>query len=988
MKNVTDVELIQKTLDGETDAFGELIRRYQDAVYATALQKAGNFADAQDIAQEAFIKAYRKLRTLREPAKFPSWLHTITLREYNHWRRKQRENIPIEELNDAQMLEISNSCSGISYGTGQSRVPCNITPRVPLPDEELERKELRQLVLRAIASLPEKVGEAVTLYYIDGFSYNEIADFLSVPASTVKGRLQTGRKQLKEEFITMVEGTLKENRPDEKFTEKVLNEIIQSAKQAREREAHDEVVQLCEKALETLGHLEVTAEHKRSEIDVLDWQGDEWLKWFGKPQDAAENFQKAFHLAKELGDEEAQAKWLLMQAISFSRAGDYQSMIHPVQQASAIYAELGQTQHEVICAAILDLIDLLPADWERVVARSWNTGYAIHRYRLVRSKEALTFIAEKRPDETWCEGYVPNRMRIGWTPFRKDALITLAGQPVTILKFPAKVGDCWQGTLESRNEEILPATRTIEAKDDTIVVSAGKFEHCLRVKTVVSEPDGADFSDRMKIFDRRILCGVRTMWFAPGVGLIKYRHENEEGESYTIQLLNFHVDSETDGDYFPLSIGNHWKYERPTSWCNNKTIETYRIVARTERSEDTEEIRNGEHFHIACAAYSEMMDDAAQRSFFQTRLQQEKASSDQRGQTWILLWLANHYARLGEQESAISAYQQLDELTSQLGDAKLSFETLLGVEWANPFEFVSERYEHALRIANEIGDLARQQRCLAITVDYYLRRDQYIKAIECAQRRLAITEKFGDMASKVEAESEIDLASALIDEPNADKVIEGGVRGPILIKISESEIVSPDAGGIFPVATDRRPVPSLLGLGFWSRIPLLKFPVTTGEIWSSPYNEGIAERIVEAADESVNVPAGNFDCCVKVKTTVQMRPANEGSPQADELYNRRKEYHEGEKWMWFAKGVGVVKAEHHHTNGKQTIIELTDYHLIEPSEAYLPISIGNRWRYEWRDENGKLLFKEQERVVLEHEGMFYFAYSAYTTNAAEYSYPE
>lgn len=977
MKNYTDVELIQKTLDGETDAFGELISRYQDAVYATALHRAGDFADAQDIAQEAFIKAYRKLRTLRELAKFPGWLHTITLRECNRWRRKQRESIPIEELNDAQILKISNGCGGDLYGTGQSRIPCNVPYRIPTPDEELERKELRQLVLRAISSLPEKVGEAVTLYYIDGLSYNEIADFLSVPPSTVKGRLQTGRKQLKEEFITMVEGTLKQNRPDEKFTEKVLNEIIESAKQARERDAHDEVMQLCEKALETLGHLEVTAEHKRTEIDVLDWQGDEWLKWFGKPQDAVENFHRAFHLAKELDDKEAQAKWLLMQAISFSRAKDYQAMIRPVQQASAIYAELGQTQHEVICAAILDLIDLLPADWQHLVEPSrLNTGYAIHRHRLVCSAEALTFIEEKPPEpEIWCERFVPNLMRIGWAPPRGDALIALAGQPQTILMFPAEVGGCWQGTLETGDGEILPATRTIEADDDTVVVPAGKFERCLRVKTVISEPDSADFSEDFKTFLRRRLCGVRTMWFAPGVGLIKYRHSHEAGGSRTVQLLESHVGSETSGDYFPLSIGNRWKYERYINWCSTREIEAYRVVAQ-----------EGENLHLAYAAYSEAMDDAAQRSCFQTRLEQERASSDRRGQAWMLFRLANLYARLGEKEAAMTAYQQLDELTAQLGDAKLSFETLVNTEWKNPFEFVSERKEHALRIATEINDLRRQQRCLGAMFNYYSRREQYTKALEYAQRRLAIAEEFGDMESIVGIGAEIDLASALINEPNADKVIEGYLCSNVPVKISHSEIVYLGADGVaYSIALDRFPIPSLYELGFCSDAPSLKLPVTEGETWSNSERDGTVERVVEATDETMSVPAGNFEHCVKVKTTVQMRPTSEGSPQADENYNRRKEYRAGEKWMWFQKGVGVVKVEHHHPNGKQTIIELTDYHLVESSDTYFPISIGNRWRYEWRDENGELLFKEQERVILEHKGEFHLACSAYTTNAAEYA---
>ena len=996
MKNVTDVELIQRTLDGETDVFGELIKRYQDAVYATALHRAGNFTDAQDIAQEAFVKAYSKLQTLREPNRFPSWLHTITLRECNRWRRKQRESIPIEELSDAQILNISNGGGEGLNGVEESRVSPNVISHISPyqnglgncspPDAELERKEFRQLVLRAIASLPEKVGEAVTLYYINGLSYDEIAGFLSVSASTVKGRLQTGRKQLKEEFITMFEETLKQNRPDEKFTAKVLNEIIESAKQAREREAHDEVVQLCEKALETLKHLEATKEHKRTEMDVLDWRGDEWLKWFGKPKDAAENFQRAFHVAKELGDKEAQAKWMLMQAISFSRAGNYQAMIRPVQQARTIYAELGQTQREVICVAILDLIALLPADWERVVVPSeLNTGYAIHRYRLVRSAKSLTFIEEERPEpEMWCERFVPNLMSIGWALPRSDALIAFAGQPETILTFPIEVGSCWQGMLEIKDVETLPVARTIEADDDTIVVPAGKFEDCLRVETVISEPDGVDFSDNFKTFLRRRLCGVRTIWFAPDVGLIKYRHENDDGGIHTVQLLEFHVGPETNGDYFPLSIGNRWKYERYTDWCNSRKVEAYHVVAQVSRNEDSDDSRKDENFHLACAAYSEAMDDAAQRSFFQTWLEQEKASSDQRGQVWMLLKLANLYARLSEKEAAMTAYRQLDELTAQLGDAKLQFEILLSTEWKNPLEFVSERYEHALRIANEIGDLERQKRCLGMMADYYLRRNQYTKALECAQDALAIAEEFGDVELVVGIEAEIDLASALIDELKADKVIKGEIRSPVPAKISESEIVFPETGGIASVTLDRRPIPSLYGLGFYSDAPLLKLPATEGEMWSNSYGDGTVERFVEAIDEIVSVPAGEFNHCVKVKTTVQMRATNEGSPQADENYNLRKEYREGDKWMWFAKGIGVVKVEHHHPNGKQTTIELTDYHLVELSDTYFPISIGNRWRYEWRDENGELLFKEQERVILEHEGVFQLACSGYTT-AEEYA---
>jgi len=195
VNNRTDLELIQQTLNGESEAFGQLIQRCQDAVYATALHSIKDFAIAQDVAQEAFIEAYRGLHKLRKPAGFPGWLHTITLRQCNRWQRKQRESTSIDDLDGPQ-------------------------PGAVRPDEELERRELRRIVLDAIASLPENAGEVVTMYYMDGLSYNEIAGFLSVPTSTVKDRLQMGRKQLKEELITMVEDGLKQNRPDKKFTEK------------------------------------------------------------------------------------------------------------------------------------------------------------------------------------------------------------------------------------------------------------------------------------------------------------------------------------------------------------------------------------------------------------------------------------------------------------------------------------------------------------------------------------------------------------------------------------------------------------------------------------------------------------------------------------------------------------------------------------------------------------------------------------------------
>ena len=277
--------------------------------------------------------------------------------------------------------------------------------------------------------------------------------------------------------------------------------------------------------------------------------------------------------------------------------------------------------------------------------------------------------------------------------------------------------------------------------------------------------------------------------------------------------------------------------------------------------------------------------------------------------------------------------------------------------------------------------------------DFYLRHGKYTEALKAAQRALPIVISFGDIEEQVWVEAEIDLAKALIADPDGERAINGGGRSLLRAKASDCGVICRPGGGILPVACDKRPYPPICAYDFLSDAPLLKLPAKKGETWSGSHHDGLVERVIESVGETgfarllrepLRVPAGEFDNCVRVKTTMRLRAANEGSPQADEIYNRSKGFREGEKWMWFAPGVGIVRLEHHHANGKRTVIELTSYQMKGDSNSYFPLAIGNRWNYEWHDENVQLLFKEQNRVILEHEGQFYIACSGYTTNVAEY----
>jgi len=203
-----DSDLVQQTLQGDKDAYGKLVTKYQAAVYGLCFHLVGNFTDAQDLAQEAFVQAYLSLHQLREPDKFASWLYSVTANICKMWLRKRRVEITsLDEV--ARKAELSSES--------------------PSPHEAVAKKEQRLAVQRAIASLSEKNRLAVTLYYMDGLSHKEISEFLDVSVNTLKSRLHRARLQLKEELIAMVEETFEEQKLPGDFSKELL-EIIQATK--------------------------------------------------------------------------------------------------------------------------------------------------------------------------------------------------------------------------------------------------------------------------------------------------------------------------------------------------------------------------------------------------------------------------------------------------------------------------------------------------------------------------------------------------------------------------------------------------------------------------------------------------------------------------------------------------------------------------------------------------------------------------------------
>ena len=175
-----DRDLVGRARRGDREAFTQLIVQYQVPLYNMALRMVGKPDDAADIAQEAFLRAWEKIRTLRE-APFKAWLFQIAANLcYDHFRRGRRYGV----MPDEEMRQTSNVV-GLGIAT-------------PDPQERAEANERTRLVRDSIQALDHDMRIAIVLRDVNGMAYDEIAGVLGVPLGTVKSRIARARAQVQE----------------------------------------------------------------------------------------------------------------------------------------------------------------------------------------------------------------------------------------------------------------------------------------------------------------------------------------------------------------------------------------------------------------------------------------------------------------------------------------------------------------------------------------------------------------------------------------------------------------------------------------------------------------------------------------------------------------------------------------------------------------------------------------------------------------------
>ena len=206
MKN-DDVELIQSSLTGDENAFAKLVRKYQKQVHALAWRKVGDFHIAEEITQDTFLRAYKKLATLKDPRRFAGWLYRIAARQCQAWLRKKRMQTQALEDTDLELIE------GGTY-----------SQYIAEEQEKAATEAQRDIVQRLLARLQESERTVVTLHYFGEMTCEEISRFLGVSASTVKSRLRRARLRLKK-AEPMIREALEGFQIRANLTENIIQEI-------------------------------------------------------------------------------------------------------------------------------------------------------------------------------------------------------------------------------------------------------------------------------------------------------------------------------------------------------------------------------------------------------------------------------------------------------------------------------------------------------------------------------------------------------------------------------------------------------------------------------------------------------------------------------------------------------------------------------------------------------------------------------------------
>ncbi|MDO2949486.1 RNA polymerase sigma factor RpoE [Aeromonas simiae] len=189
-QNLLDEQLVERVQRGDKNAFNLLVRKYQHKVVNLVARYVNNPGDVPDVAQEAFIKAYRSLPTFRGDSAFYTWLYRIAVNTAKNYLTSQGRRPPSSDV-EAEDAEY--------YDGGEALTEISTPENLALTDE------IKRTVFAAIEALPEDLRTAITLRELEGLSYEEIAEIMECPVGTVRSRIFRAREAIDRKLQPLIE---------------------------------------------------------------------------------------------------------------------------------------------------------------------------------------------------------------------------------------------------------------------------------------------------------------------------------------------------------------------------------------------------------------------------------------------------------------------------------------------------------------------------------------------------------------------------------------------------------------------------------------------------------------------------------------------------------------------------------------------------------------------------------------------------------------
>ncbi|MBI5026027.1 MAG: sigma-70 family RNA polymerase sigma factor [Nitrospirae bacterium] len=182
-----DVELVSLCKKGDVDAFEVFVKRYQKMMLNIAYRMIGNYEDACEVVQDAFLSAYKGLKDFKGTSRFSTWLYTIVINLSKNRINQLKTQIHHEQFSIDDPVFTEDGEMKVEYASNE-----------PSVSEKLEKREIQQKVQKCINSLDPEFREVLILRDMQGFSYNEISGMLKIAEGTVKSRLFRARDALKD----------------------------------------------------------------------------------------------------------------------------------------------------------------------------------------------------------------------------------------------------------------------------------------------------------------------------------------------------------------------------------------------------------------------------------------------------------------------------------------------------------------------------------------------------------------------------------------------------------------------------------------------------------------------------------------------------------------------------------------------------------------------------------------------------------------------